>query len=256
MIFKSNIIIILLIVFNLQLYTAQDLIKIDSSEVHQTDVKKFNYPALIAPAALMTYGIVGLNSNSLQKFDENIRDQIVQKNYKKTGIDNFSAIAPAAAVYILNIAGIEGKHNFKDRSIVIATSFALTGVSTFAIKNSTKRERPDGSAANSFPSGHTAFAFASAEFLWQEYKEVSVWYGISGYVVASGTGVLRIYNNRHWFSDVAMGAGIGILSTKVAYWLLPVINNKIFPSKNKNISYIITPFYQEKKVGLGFVMQL
>ncbi|MFC6267161.1 phosphatase PAP2 family protein [Frigoriflavimonas asaccharolytica] len=246
----------LFLLLNLQLLNAQNSIKIDSAKFEKTETKKINYPALIAPAALMTYGIVSLNSNSLQKFDANIRDQIVAKNYKETSIDDITTLAPAAAVYILNFAGIEGKHNFKDRSIVIATSFALTGASTFALKNTTKRTRPDGSAANSFPSGHSAYVFASAEFLWQEYKDVSIWYGISGYVLASGTGFLRMYNNRHWFSDVAMGAGIGILSTKVAYLLLPIINNKIFPSKNENTSYIVTPFYQEKKLGLSFIMQL
>ena len=245
-----------LFIFSIQFCNAQNFIESDSATVEKVQIKKFNYPSYIAPSALIAYGIIGLNNNSLQKFDENIRNQIVAKNYKETSIDNFTTLAPAAAVYVLNIAGIKGKHNFKDRSIVIATSYALTGASTIALKNSTKIERPDGSTANSFPSGHTSFAFASAEFLWQEYKDVSVWYGISGYILASGTGVLRMYNNRHWFLDVAMGAGIGILSTKVAYLLLPIINNKIFPSKNKNTSYIITPFYQEKKAGLSFVMQL
>jgi membrane-associated phospholipid phosphatase len=74
----------------------------------------------------------------------------------------------------------------------------------------TRIERPDGSSYNS-SLGHTANAFASAEFLWQEYKDVSIWYGISGYIIASGTGVLRIYNNRHWLTDVAAGAGIDFM---------------------------------------------
>jgi membrane-associated phospholipid phosphatase len=56
---------------------------------------------------------------------------------------------------------------------------------------------------------------------WQEYKDVSIWYGISGYVVATGTGFFRMYNDRHWLTDVAAGAGIGILCTKTAYWLYP-----------------------------------
>lgn len=246
---------IILLIFSIQFTNAQNTAINDSLKT-VSENSKFSYASIIAPAALMTYGIVGLNNNSLQKLDENIKSQIVENNYKKTKIDNFTGVAPAVAVYVLNFAGIEGKHNLKDRSIVIATSYALTGVSTIALKNSTKRQRPDGNTANSFPSGHTAFAFASAEFLWQEYKDVSVWYGISGYVLASGTGVLRMYNNRHWFSDVAMGAGIGILSTKLAYWLLPLINDKIFPVKNKKISYIIIPFYVDKKAGLGFVMNL
>ena len=37
-----------------------------------------------------------------------------------------------------------------------------------------------------------------------------------------------MYNNRHWLTDVAAGAGIGILSTKIAYWLYPFLNSKLF----------------------------
>lgn len=247
---------LLLIILSFHLANAQNLIKSDSLIPQKIEKSKFNYPSLIAPTVLMTYGIVGLDTHSLKRLDVNIRNEVVGNNYKKTKVDNFTAVAPAVAVYALNFAGVKGKNNFKDRSIVIATSYALTGGSTIAIKNITKRERPDGSTADSFPSGHTAFAFAGAEFMWQEYKDVSVWYGISGYVVAAGTGVFRMYNNRHWLTDVAMGAGIGILSTKVAYWLLPVINDKIFNTKNKNVSYIVMPFYQDKKAGLGFVMHL
>ena len=95
------------------------------------------------------------------------------------------------------------------------------------LKKTTKIERPDGSNNDSFPSGHTAMAFMGAEFLYQEYKDVSIWYGVSGYVIASATGVLRIYNNKHWLTDVATGAGIGILGTKVAYWVQPYITKYI-----------------------------
>ena len=46
--------------------------------------------------------------------------------------------------------------------------------------------------------------------------------------MASSTGYFRIHNKKHWFSDVVMGAGIGILSTKLAYMAFPYINNEIF----------------------------
>ena len=93
-----------------------------------------------------------------------------------------------------------------------------------------------------------------AELLYQEYKNVSPWYGISGYVVAATTGVLRIQNNRHWLTDIAAGAGIGILSAKTAYWLFPVIN-KIFTKKevNSKIKTAFLPYYDGKNTGFGLV---
>ncbi|WP_458626789.1 phosphatase PAP2 family protein [Winogradskyella sp. PC D3.3] len=43
------------------------------------------------------------------------------------------------------------------------------------LKTTGNVKRPDGSSKNSFPSGHTATAFMRAKFLYQEYKEVSIW---------------------------------------------------------------------------------
>jgi membrane-associated phospholipid phosphatase len=76
-------------------------------------------------------------------------------------------------------------------------SSLIMGVTVNAGKRITAETRPDGSNNHSFPSGHTATAFASAEFLRQEYKDISPWYGIAGYVAAIATGYLRIYNNKH-----------------------------------------------------------
>jgi membrane-associated phospholipid phosphatase len=127
--------------------------------------------------------------------------------------------------------------------------------SVLGLKSLAKVERPDGSANNSFPSGHTATAFCGAEFLWQEYKDVNILYGISGYVVAAGTGFFRMYNNRHWLSDVVMGAGIGIISTKMAYWMYPYVQ-RIFLKSEKRVSTIIAPFYTGKQMGVGIVLNL
>jgi membrane-associated phospholipid phosphatase len=62
-------------------------------------------------------------------------------------------------------------------------------------------------------------------------------------VVATGTGFFRMYNDRHWLTDVAAGAGIGILCTKTAYWLYPKC--KTFKKKKQNVSYDF--FITEKK---------
>jgi membrane-associated phospholipid phosphatase len=216
---------------------------------------KFNYKQLIIPGALIGYGLIGLESDWLKGFNSEIKEEVNEHIDRKITIDDFSQFAPAAAVYALNAAGVKGKNNLKDRSIIYATSFLIMNVTVFALKDITHVERPDGSAFNSFPSGHTANAFAGAEFMYQEYKDQSIWYGISGYIVATGTGVFRMVNNRHWLTDVAAGAGIGILSTKAAYWLYPYVKNKIFPSKENKVSSMIMPFYNGKQFGGGLVMQ-
>ncbi len=89
--------------------------------------------------------------------------------------------------------------------------------------------RPNGNDYQSFPSGHTAEAFLSATFLYEEYKNVSVWYGVGGYLVAGTVGYLRIYNNAHWLHDVVAGAGFGIASTELTYWLYPLMKRTFFP---------------------------
>jgi len=173
---------------------------------------------------------------------------------EKVSIDDFAQYAPAASVYVINNIGVSGKNNLKDRSIILGTSYLMVATSVTGLKHITNVERPDG-APNSFPSGHTATAFAGAEFLFQEYKDVSVWYGISGYLVATGTGIYRMLNNRHWLTDVAAGAGIGILSTKAAYWLFPY-TNKMFTKRNKNIESVgLVPFYNGNQTGLGLLLK-
>ena len=121
------------------------------------------------------------------------------------------------------------------------------------IKNNTSVRRPSGRSVSSFPSGHTALSFMAAEFLHQEYGHVSPWYSIAGYTVATATGFLRIYNDKHWFSDVLAGAGIGILSTKIGYWLYPFIKNVIFNNniKESQVHLQIAPLYNGNELLLA-----
>ncbi len=245
--------ILLILVLPFYLLNAQELSKKDSIS---NENLKFKYKQLIIPTLLIGYGVIGLASDDLKDFNLGIRNEVTDDIDGKLTIDDYSQYAPALSVYALNLCGIKGKNNLRDRSIILGTSYLLMSGTVMGLKSSTKVERPDGSGFNSFPSGHTATAFAGAEFMWQEYKDVSVWYGISGYIVATGTGFFRIYNNKHWLTDVAAGAGIGILSTKVAYWIFPYVNKHIFKSK-KNISTgMIAPFYNGNQMGLGMILNL
>ncbi|WP_375586889.1 hypothetical protein [Flagellimonas aurea] len=54
-----------------------------------------------------------------------------------------------------------------------------------------------------FPQGIRPRLLLGAEFLYQEYEDISVWYGVAGYVVAAGTGLFRLHNEKHWLTDIA-----------------------------------------------------
>lgn len=229
----------------------------DSIKANSFDTSKelkFSYKQLIIPSALIGYGLIALESDDLKSLNLEIREEVNEHIDEKFTIDDISQYVPAVSVYALNAFGVKGKHNFKDRTIILGTAYVIMSGTVFGLKKWTKVERPDGSSNNSFPSGHTANAFMGAEFLYQEYKDVSPWYGIAGYVVATGTGLFRMYNNRHWFSDVVAGAGFGILSTKVAYWIYPWMKEKIFKDKDEKYSGMAMPFYNGKQAGVGLVL--
>ncbi len=88
----------------------------------------------------------------------------------------------------------------------VALALAATSLTVITLKTTTKRERPDESDDDSFPSGHTANTMAVATVLDREYSGIVPWvaYGATA-VVATG----RVVGNRHWFSDVVAGAVIG-----------------------------------------------
>jgi hypothetical protein len=214
--------------------------------------RKQKIKSMIIPAALITYGFIAQSSEDLRMFDVSIKNEIRKdRPYFYTKIDDYLQYAPAVAVYGLNAIGIKGKNNFRDRTMIYLLSTVVTGVTVQSLKAITKVQRPDGFGTNAFPSGHTATAFAAAEFLRMEYKDVSPWYGIAGYLAATTTGILRMYNNRHWFRDILPGAGFGILSTRVAYWVYPAIKRKFF--KDKPMNTMVMPYYQNGGGGIALV---
>ncbi len=243
-------VIIALIILKTSLLFGQSTIT-DSLNTNQNI--KFNYKSLIIPTVLISYGIIGIESDALKSINAEIKEEVNENIDEKLTIDDFAQYAPFMSVYAFNAMGIQGKNNFKDRTIILGTAYLIMGSTVYGLKKITRIERPDGSSNNSFPSGHTATAFMGAEFLWQEYKDVSIWYGITGYAVAVGTGTFRIYNDRHWLTDVVTGAGIGILSTKIAYWLHPLVKEKLFKN-NEQTSGIIMPFYDGNHYGLSMAV--
>jgi len=135
------------------------------------------------------------------------------------GIDDVLQYTPYLAVFTLKACGVESASSWKRMSVNAGASFLLTAGVTFALKQSIHDRRPDGTDRKSFPSGHTAYAFAGATMLHKEYRRVSPWISVAGYSVAVITAADRIRRNRHEWDDVLVGAGIGILGTEAGYWL-------------------------------------
>jgi membrane-associated phospholipid phosphatase len=92
---------------------------------------------------------------------------------------------------------------------------ALTSATTLALVHTLKpvvhRRRPSG-GEYSFPSGHTAIAFAGAGFVHRRY---GWWYGIPAYAVSAFVAYSRVHSKAHWTSDVLAGGAIGWTSSLV-----------------------------------------
>ncbi|MEI6949431.1 phosphatase PAP2 family protein [Paraflavisolibacter sp. H34] len=213
--------------------------------------KPLSIKAVVIPVAMIGYGAFSLSNKELQELNRSIRSEVGKGASHKTPLEDYSVHAPTAAVYLLNFAGIKGKHNFIDRTLLYGMSSLIGNSLTMSVKNLTQVMRPDSSNQLSFPSGHTTKAFIAAEFLRQEYKDVSPLYGIAGYAVAAGSGFMRMYHNKHWLNDVIAGAGVGILSTRLSYWLYPKLKNSLLKGVKGNT--VIAPTYQDGAFGLGMV---
>lgn len=211
---------------------------------------RFRPLQLIVPGTLIGIGIIGLESEWLIYQNKEIRDELQESVDSRISADDFSQFAPMVASYGLRLCGVKGRHDYADLTVIMATAALLMGTTVSTLKHTSHVERPDGSAWNSFPSGHTATAFMGAELLRREYWEVSPWIGVAGYAVATGTGFFRMYNNRHWLTDVLAGAGIGILSVQAAYWLYPLMSKALFPKKRlRDIS--VSPYVSSEGKGLA-----
>ena len=181
---------------------------------------------------LVSYGVTSICNSNLGRFNYDLKKMVCRKGaYTRTHVDNYIQYAPGVAVLGLSAAGIRGKSNLRDLSATCLLSNVFLTTIVCSAKRQTHQQRPDQSAYNSFPSGHTAAAFAGAELLFEEYKDRSVLYGVAGYACAAATGYFRMYNNRHSLSDVIAGAGVGIISTKLAYFTTGKLKNIVFKSK-------------------------
>ena len=121
---------------------------------------------------------------------------------------------------------IKTTHNFGEHLMIDAGSIIITGGIGYGMRLLSRNSKLYKNSKTVFPSGHTANAFRGAEILHQELKESNKLLSYSGYVIAAGVGVLRIYDKDHLLSEVLAGAGLGILSSKLTYWIFNKVKYK------------------------------
>ena len=99
----------------------------------------------------------------------------------KTGIDDYTQYFGPAMVVGLKLGGVEGRSDWGRLLSSAAMSYGIMALFVNGIKYTAKEMRPDGSTANSWPSGHTATSCVGATLLHKEYGLTrSPWYSVAG----------------------------------------------------------------------------
>lgn len=183
----------------------------------------FSFSQVVAPSLLLATGsIITAVPTFHTNIDGTIRDFVQGFDPPRVHIDDYLQYTPLASVAILKACGLESEHRWRDLICLTGASCLMGFTISTTLKHTCNVQRPDNSnALTSFPSGHTTTAFLGAELLRREYGREYPGIAVAGYLFASGIACMRMWNNRHWFSDLLGGAGIAILSTSISYWLAP-----------------------------------
>lgn len=178
-------------------------------------------------------GLVIGATSGLYLADTSIK-HFAQRNQSSIG-DKGAAVGnavgnPLYTVPALGLLYVYGHFNDDPKarrtSLLTAESLVISGAFTWGIKMTAQRPRPNSGASSttwdgpgfkvadySFPSAHTTAAFSIASVLAEEYGD-NRYVPPVAYGLATLTGLARIYNNKHWASDVFFGGVVGYVVGK------------------------------------------
>ena len=197
---------------------------------YNPQVDSLDHKAFIIPVALIGAGWA-LNADGTKNGVRNwIRDRW---DVSRSPIDDYMQHAPILMLYSYDLAKRVPKQEVARQSRHLLMTQVVNLGSMLIIKELTDEIRPTG-GSHSFPSGHTAYVFASASVLWHTWKDKNKLLAWSGYLPAVGTGIFRMLKDKHWVSDVVFGAGLGILSAHLTYDL-NLWNSAQRSSKDDNV---------------------
>lgn len=119
----------------------------------------------------------------------------------------------ASTAFALGLGGIAAVTTYTNTDasggVELAKTIGATFLATEALKAAIDAPRPDGSGHDSFPSGHTALAFAAATYVATRYGDQMGPYVPYLYGAAALTGLARVAADKHYAGDVLAGAALG-----------------------------------------------
>ena len=138
-----------------------------------------------------------------------VGDETAEKIFKAGEVLGELPTLLTSASVVYAVGRLSDKPRVSHVGMDLIQSLAMSEALTQTLKYTTRRERPDGSGKNSFPSGHAADTFAFATAL---ERHLGWKYAVPAYTFASYVAISRLPANRHWFSDAVFGAAVGIIA--------------------------------------------
>jgi len=216
---------------------------------------------------MMTGIITGVTALSFV-LDNSIRSDV--KTIHSSSMDNITSVGEkfGSGVYGLALSGVlylSGQvvqdNKLRKTGVILAEAIFLNGITTEILKIVIGRSRPYTNEGfdfdpfkislkdddNSLPSGHTSTAFTIATVLSERID--NTYASIALYSFAGLTALQRIYADRHWFSDVVLGAAIGtVVGLKV------VKLNSEYEDQSSSIKMNIYPVFSRENFGAGVML--
>ena len=173
-----------------------------------------------APADLRVLVAGGVLAAVAHQLDEEVRGELEGMPVTEVTVDVTNLLGSStfnlpASLLLWSAGSLTGRPALRaaggDLIRVLLMTQALVGPAKWLAG----RERPDGSNNLSFPSGHTANAFAVARLMHLRHGRLAGWplYGL-GVLTAAG----RLEDDRHYLSDVSMGGAVGIVAANCVVW--------------------------------------
>jgi membrane-associated phospholipid phosphatase len=147
-------------------------------------------------------------------FDDNVNHALVgndtAENIFKAGeiLGELPTLLSSASI-VYAVGRIKDQPKVSHLGMDLIEALAMSEAITQSLKYTVRRERPDGSSKNSFPSGHAADTFAFATAL---ERHLNWKYSVAAYVFSSYVAISRLPANRHWLSDAVFGSAVGIIA--------------------------------------------